>query len=327
MPEQAAIQTTHADPVFADFELLRSAVFYPLGYPLRIETNSREVIAAACESWSDFSQRSDDPPIRLLLGVSESAAPLPNRPRFRSRDHLMSIISDPENFVICDFNEAFAFGWVTPATVSNRAFLRLRFLESATMMMIQQRYLAAMHGALVQLDGCGVLLCGDTLVGKSTLSYACARSGWTFIGDDGAFLIRDREDRYGIGNPHTLRFREDAKSLFPELEDWHAAERPNGKIGLEVFTKRLPGIATADGCVIDHVVFLNRNEAGPKLVRFETEAALRWFEQFSCYGSQEARDLQRNAYRRLLGASIWELRYRDLDAAVGRLERLVRTEA
>jgi hypothetical protein len=28
-----------------------------------------------------------------------------------------------------------------------------------------------------------------------------------------------------------------------------------------------------------------------------------------------------------LGASIWELRYRDLDAAVGRLERLVRTEA
>lgn len=77
--------------------------------------------------------------------------------------------------------------------------------------------------------------------------------------------------------------------------------------------------------MIDHIVFLNRHEPGPKLVRFDTDAALTWFEQFSCYGAKDVRDSQRNSYRRLTKANIWQLHYRDLDSAVARLERLVRT--
>lgn len=324
MPEQAVLQTTNPDPVLADFELSRAGLFYPLGYPMRIESNSGEVIAAARESWSGFSRCWDEVPIQISLGVSESATPLASRPSFRSRDHLMSIISDAENFVTCDFHSASGFGWVTPATVSDRASFRLHFLESSALILIQQLHLAPMHAALVRLAARGVLLCGTTFAGKSTLAYACARAGWTFISDDATSLIRKRDDRYGIGNPHALRFREDAKSFFPELADRTTAMRPNGKIGIEVLTDQLAGISTADGCVIDHVVFLNRREPGPKLVRFDKQDALCWFEQFSCYGTREARDSQRNAYRRLMGAGIWELRYRDLDSAVARLESLVR---
>lgn len=269
----------------------------------------------------------NESPIRISLGVSESTAPLPDRPSFRSRDHLMSIISDAENFVICDFNHGSAFGWITPSTVSDREFFRMRFLESSALTLIGQLYLAPIHGALIQLDGRGVLLCGGTFAGKSTLAYACARAGWTYVCDDGVSLIRDRDDRYGIGNPYVLRFREDAKLLFPELADCPAAVRLNGKIGVEVLTNLLQGISIANGSVIDHIVFLNRDEPGPKLMRFETEAALCWFEQFSCYGTEKVRNLQRNAYRRLTGAKIWELRYTELDSAVARLERLVRTDA
>src|SRR5205823_9392855 len=167
-------------------------------------------------------RRSAARPVRLSAAVSESWSP-PRlvQPCFRSRDHLMSVISDAENYVMCDCNSSFAFGWVTPATVSSPIVL-LPFVESPALVLIQQRYLAAVHGALIQLNGCGVLLCGTTCAGKSTLSYACARSGWTLVSDDGTFLIRDREDRYGIGNPYRLRFRQDAKSLFPELENWPA---------------------------------------------------------------------------------------------------------
>lgn len=323
MPDQADVQTTHADPLLADFELSRSAVFYPLGYPLHIETNSREVIAAASARWSDFSPRGDDQPSHLSLAVSESLSTrTASIPSYRSRDHLLSMVCDAENHLTCDLNTWFAFGWITPATVSDPMSL-LPFIEAAPLILVQQRYLAVVHAALIQLNGCGVLLCGETRAGKSTLSYACARAGWTLISDDATSLIRDRDDLYGIGNPHSLRFREDAKVLFPELEKWTVTARLNGKLGFEVLTNQLPGISTAEGCTIDHVVFLNRREPGPKLVRFETEAALSWFEQFSCYGPETIRDSQRKAYRRLARAATWELRYRSLDEAMARLKGLV----
>lgn len=237
----------------------------------------------------------------------------------------MSIVSDSENFLSCDFRSAFAFGWVAQATVSDHGFFRYYFLEAAVLSMLGQLYFAPIHGALVQRDGRGVLLCGDRYAGKSTLAYACARSGWTFISDDGTCLVRDRSDRYAVGNPHRLRFREDAKLLFPELRPFLPAERPNGKIAIEVSTNQLSGISTAEGCVIDHVVFLNRPTEVPKLVPLGAEAALSWFEPDSkACGTKDIQKLQHQAYRRLLNASVWELRYRDLDYAIARLERLVR---
>src|SRR3984893_13579436 len=109
MPEQANLQTPASNPVLADFGLPYSAVFYPLGYPVRIESNSREVIAAASRRWSAFSQRSDHRPVRISIGVSKTAAGFTGAPPvYRSRDHLMSIVSGAENFVSCDFNSGVA---------------------------------------------------------------------------------------------------------------------------------------------------------------------------------------------------------------------------
>lgn len=52
---------------------------------------------------------------------------------YRARENLLSIISDPGNFVVCDFDRAFAYGWLTEETVSDSAFLRYYFLEAAAL--------------------------------------------------------------------------------------------------------------------------------------------------------------------------------------------------
>jgi hypothetical protein len=102
------------DPVLSAFELPLRQTFYPYGFPLELETNSAEVIAAAAEGWGAFHQMFDQAPVRFCLGVTEgSGDALPPESVVRSREHMMSIVSDPENFVICDFNRGFAFGWVT----------------------------------------------------------------------------------------------------------------------------------------------------------------------------------------------------------------------
>ena len=62
------------DPVLSAFELPLRRIFYPYGFPLELETNSADVIAAAAEGWGAFEQAFDEPPVRFCLGVSEGGA-------------------------------------------------------------------------------------------------------------------------------------------------------------------------------------------------------------------------------------------------------------
>jgi hypothetical protein len=323
MPHDVFVEPLLSDPLFCEFELPLRRTFYPLGFPLELETNSPDVIEAASEGWGRFTQAFDEASARLCLAVSQSSMPLSRlRSQVRTREHLMSIFADRENFVLCDFSASFAFGWLTRAVAADHPVVRYRFLTAAGLSLVSQLALAPLHGALIEREGCGVMLCGESCAGKSTLAYACGRAGWTFITDDGTSLVRNRTDRYAVGDPHTIRLREDAKRFFAELSERLPLTRPNGKTGLEVFTQELP-LRTAFGCSIEHVVFLDRRESGSAGIRsYSAEQALEYFERFAAYGTREVRGAQKQCYRRLLEAGIWEMQYADLNDAVVCLEQL-----
>jgi hypothetical protein len=322
--EQSLAEQVLHDPVLSSRALPLRARFYPLGFPVDLETNSTDVMQAASEGWGLFTQAFDEPTIRFSLGVVDSdSREMPPKSKVLSREHLMSITADTENFAVIDFSQGYGFGWVTPTVAADHPVVRYRFLSPATLTMVEQLALAPLHCALVSRNGHGVALFGDSFAGKSTLAYACARVGWTFLSDDGTELVRNRSDRYAIGDPYAMRFREDAKFLFPELADRLAVRRPNGKIGIEVLTHELP-IRTAQGCSIEHIVCLNRNEAGPaRLQRYSKGDAITWSEQSVLFGTAEVRAAQLACYRRLSGAGVWDLHYSDFDGAIARLEKLV----
>ncbi len=326
MSQAAPAAANNADPVLADFELTKKARFFPLGFPLEIATNSEKVLEAAHKSWNSSTPGFDRPPVRLELGVhSNDPAVLPELPVFRSRQHLLSIVSDAEHFIVCDLDRGFAYGWISNLAASSCPFVQ-RLVEASAYSMIDSLYLAPVHGALVALDGRGVLLCGDSFAGKSTLSYACARAGWTFICDDATQLLRERDDRFGIGDPHVINLRPDAPELFPELKCRPTTIRNNGKPGIEVLTGSETGIATAHGAPVHHIVFLNRSGLRHALLEpFPEEEAARWFNRHACFGGAQKRASQVAAYQRLAGAHIWQLSYSGPHEAVARLERLVRT--
>jgi hypothetical protein len=323
MPVEIEIPSASDDVILYDVPLPMRATLFPLGFPLELATNSATVVAAARQSWSSLEVAHPETPVSLSLAVTErDDERLPPRPKFRMHQHLMSIVSDAQNQVICDFSRQCASGWITQRVADSEDFLRLRFLESSVMSLLVTAHLAPMHGALVTRRGVGVALCGESFAGKSTLAYACARSGWTFISDDGTFLHRNRTDRYAVGNPYNIRFREDAKFLFPELEDFKVARRHNGALGIEARTSELP-MTTAGGCSIDHLVFLRRSRSGPASInRFDASEACRWLEKATLYGPDDVRVSQRQSYRRLLDAGLWELHYSDLRGAVQLLDQL-----
>jgi hypothetical protein len=299
-------------------------IVYPLGFPLQLCTNSQAVIAVVEESWGRFPKLFNEIPVELRIDVAEDPdADEVGIPSFRAMDQLFVTGSDLKNLVISDLTQGISTGWLTARTVSDKYFFRYYFLDAAALSMIDQLYLTPVHAGFVARNGQGVLLCGDSFSGKSTLAYACARAGWTFICDDGSFLVRRAKDRMCIGNPLVMRLREDGKLLFPELARFTTCTRPNGKRAIEVNTSALPEIHTSFHCEVTHVAFLNRGEAGPaRLSRVNTSEAMIRLDCGTAYGPDVFREQRRQTYQRLLTAALWELTYSDLESAVSCLESL-----
>jgi hypothetical protein len=315
-----------ADPVLSYFRLPLRGAYYPLGFALEIATNSSEVLAAAEESWGGFHQEFSELPLRLEIGVmADGSRDCPPPPGCRSRGNLLTIVADAGNFCVCDLSRGFAFAWLTQSAAADRAYLRYYFLEAAVSTLLEALYLTPLHAACVQNGGRGVLLCGESGAGKSSLAFACARNGWTFLSDDSSAIIRKRRGRVVVGNPCQMRFRESAVELFPELKEQRVTPRATGKMAIELATAILPEIATQAECQVDYIVFLNRREpAPPSFLSVPKEIAWQYFQQYMCFGEDEVHQAQTASIHDLLTAKVFEMRYQDLDWAVERLGMLVR---
>lgn len=313
-----------SDPVLSKVPFQHRAVFYPMGFPLEVETNSPAVIEALRKSWQNFSPQFAEEPVRMSVGVTESKGQDPvTTPAIRSRMNLLSIVSDAGNFLTADFTSARIFGWLTSGLLENESFCRFHFLDVGVLTVLQQRHLAPIHGALVARNGQGVAFCGNSAAGKSTIAYACARAGWEYVADDATYLLQSAPHPYAIGNSHVIHFREGARDLFPELRGRVPYARPNGKFGMEAHTCDLP-ITTASGATIEHIVFLKRqNSARPRLSRGDQTRVREWCSRFVEWGNEDTRLRQLEAYSRLHTCSIWDFEYSDISNAVPLLDELI----
>jgi hypothetical protein len=314
------------DPLLWDYDLSLRGTYYPLGFPLDIQTNSPDVLRAAEESWGRFQKSFSTPPVQIRLGVLPgSSSVCPPEPVCRGQRNLITQVADAENYLVSDIREGFSFGWVTEAVARNHAYLRYHFIEGAPLMLLECLYLTPVHAACISLHGRGVLLCGDGGAGKSSLSYACARNGWTFLSDDSAMLMRKNSGRRVIGNPYQIRFRDSATELFPELRTAKVSQRLSGELSIELATASVPGIATTSECHVDYLVFLNRYHPEPEgLFRFPKETALSWLNQVVCYGDRHLRDKHKAVLEQLAAGEIFEMRYTKMATALRLLEGLVR---
>lgn len=297
-------------------------VWHPLGFDLHLATNSRQVQEAAAESWQSFRREFARETVELRIVVQEEGEAAPE-PAFRSQGNMLSIVSDRHNFGCLDLDALFGYCFVSAKTVAERGWFRWFFLEPATYLMLAQRHVSAMHAACVERDGVGVLLCGVSTAGKSTLAYACARQGWTYISDDATCLLLDSDERVAIGKPHQIRFRDDAPRLFPELEGYITRARPNGKISIEVPTAELP-IRTAGHANIGAVVVLDRRSgAQTRLERAPREEVAEGLLADMPYYGETVLARYEQAVQRATAVPTYRLIYEKLDEAVTALNGLL----
>ncbi|HEY1901945.1 MAG TPA: aldolase [Terracidiphilus sp.] len=305
-------------------ELSHQEVYYPLGFPTVLRTNSPDILLQAHELWSMFERRFDTKPIRVDVKVVEDDPEDPSpTPEFRVMRPLLIGVANTSNYTIVNLDQR-----TVQVTLSQSVGKRSKYLEcmlgTAPFCLIATQYATPIHAACVAFRGRGILLSGDSGAGKSSLAYACARAGWMYVSDDASFLIHDVEDRQVTGNCHRFRFRPSAVELFPEVEGLTVETFSPGKPSIELPVSSMPGITGTPTAEADFIVFLNRHLPGPpELVPYRKDVA-RYFMRQVLHGTAESLAVQYAAIERLLKAEIFELRYSDLDWAVHRLEALAR---
>lgn len=314
------------EPVLASPELQHKVTFYPLGFPVEIVTNSQEVLDAAAESWLGYARLFKTKPIQVHILVNEGRSlKCPPPPVLKIQRNLLVNIADADNFGVYDLAQQFTYLSLTKASLAHRSYLRYFFLEPAVLGHISTRYATAIHGACVEQNGSGILLCGDSGAGKTTLAYACAQAGWTYITDDASYLVHGRKDRMVVGNFKQVRFRPSAKDFFPELEGRDITQRAQvGKPSIELFTSPLKQLKRAPSSKVAHMVFLTRrNVKYQELIPFPKEVAKHFIVQ-TLFSLPDVRAIQEEEVDKFLRMEVHELRYNDMNWAVERLGRLVR---
>jgi hypothetical protein len=304
------------------------AMYFPVGYPVRVLSNSPAVLAAAAQSWDSFHPLFHREPLEVLIEVRpdttcDRSLP-PPAPAHEVKGSLLVEVADTFNFFIADLKKGRAFGRVTETAVRFPEYLRYFFIEAAALSMITTLRAAAIHAACVNVGGKGILLCGDSGDGKSTLAFAGSRQGWTYVSDDSTYIPLDREDRLVVGNCGKVRFRPSVAELFPELAGRPLTPRAAGKPSIEIPVSEWPEISTSGTASVHHLVFLNRkNIDSQKLVPLRPSTVWPWFRQYFLLTTLESRITHEAAISRLLlGCGVFELRYNDLGWAVDRINQL-----
>jgi hypothetical protein len=319
-------QTSVADArgsLLCDMDLPLKETYFPLGFAVRILTNRPEVLAAAEESFGHNGPEHGDAHLTIRIGVSEGKSRrTPPPPVRRAYNHLYTMVADPENQAVLDLRTGSNFVWLNESALTDPLYLRQNFLEKVIYLLLGASVVTDTHAACIGKQGKGILLCGDSGAGKSTLSYACARAGWTYTSDDTCYLLNDSDEPRVIGHSHRVRFRPDAKILFPELREREVTPRMEGKPSIEVCVSDLPLRHASNKARVYAVVYLRRaSSAEPAMIRLPYGSATRLMSE-ELYSTGEIRVKHQKMLERLAGIPTFELHYHGLEEAISQLDQL-----
>jgi hypothetical protein len=321
-----------ADPLSYSRPLPLVATFYPFGFGVEVSTDSEEVLEAASGIWSGYPKLFDPPPVRLRVAVSPYNSEIPPTPSIpRGQENLVTFIHGPENFAVADLARGFSFACLTGDVAHDRPYLVHHFLEPLTYVLLAARHVTILHAACVALEGRAVLLAGESGSGKTCLSYACAKRGWTFLSGDATQFATAAPNGTVLGRPFSIRFRGGARDLFPELGRYSAERRYNGKVDIEPPVKDLE-ISTAVQAKATQIVFLARSpherqailSTVTTLSPVTRDEAFRRLEQAIFFGDEQFRTEHRAALTLFIESRpAFELSYSDLAQAERVLRLLV----
>ena len=207
--------------------MVNSRTYFPLGCAVELISDNRHVFEAAEGAWSGWNNLFCTEPMRLhvrvMPGAAERVAPV-----YRRSGDSVAFEGTGGDMATYSAASGEACIHVHESALSNPAWFLWHYLDAIVFTAFGSSYFTPIHAGCVSLDGRGILLCGDSGAGESSLAYACATRGWTLTSEDSVYMAGGA-DRVVAGSPFRVHLRESSRLLFPELRQRAVEVMPNGK--------------------------------------------------------------------------------------------------
>jgi len=143
-----------------------------------------------------------------------------------------TLIVGRESVVVIDRQRKRADGHIAPAHVLRPWIVAHRIFSLTIIELLRCFDAYYLHAGCVSDGGKVILICGASGDGKSTLTYALARAGFSFLSDDGVFLRRTPSGIEAFSWPEKIKLDRRSCSFFEELRPW-AESRTKTEIPLK----------------------------------------------------------------------------------------------
>jgi hypothetical protein len=286
--------------------------FLAAGTVCALQTNFEPILESAREAFLPIEFPAEDADFSLRVWVdSESLSQPPwPKPYVRGLDHLVFASFDSDSCMLVDLSKRRVLGRFSTSLGSDR-----NYWKSVIFPMLMSTIAAAvgtveLHCSCVAKNNQGYLLAGPSRSGKSTLTMALARVGFSFLADDRTFCSAKDGKLSAWGVVPSLKLRHEAQGWFEELAHREAKDIENGDTILRFDPEDQLGLKRAKVCEPACLIFLDqREESGFCMKEISPRDAAQRLDQELMAEPPELMEKQRKVIGQLVELPCWQLQY------------------
>jgi hypothetical protein len=231
--------------------------FYVAGAHCNLSTNSADILHSVSQ-WRT-PHLADSRSFEMEIIVDSRLDTTAKRPAyFRGSAHLVFGFLPPGSFITYDLLRKCVRAVLSTEAASDNSFWKSLLIPITIGILGTTVGVVPLHCACLERNGSGLLIAGDSGVGKSTLAAALTQRGFALISDDWTYFSREQCSLVAHGLSSPIKLLPGAVQFFNELRELTPAISLNGELAYEIDPARFPGSTAKNTSRPNQIFFLER---------------------------------------------------------------------
>lgn len=286
--------------------------FVAAGATCELSTNCETILEAARETFIPLTAPAPQTDFRLRFWVDSDLSSKPPwpKPYIRGLGSLVFAGFDPENSLLADRRAGRVIGRFSPAMGADALYWKMAAFPLVISILGGSIGSTELHCACVANKNGGLLLAGPTGSGKSTLSWALARMGFSFLSDDRTHVSRRNGHLLAWSVNPFIKLRLESAAMFPELGRLLPRMLPNGERAYSFSPDPGFGVSISRCCTPRWLFFLERRRGATlRLTPMAPAEVARRLSLDLLAETGEVSDMQLETIAQLAQRECWHLAY------------------